>query len=137
MTRGSWFGKRMSVPLLFAASGLVMGKSAHAQESWDAIYLAGAKIGWVHTFVEKVQDRGRDYLRVRIDIEQRLKRGKDISIARLMYGTIETLEGQVLRLDTRTTVGEQQLRAHGDVVQGKMKLILDGAGERQELVIPW
>ena len=40
------------------------------------------------------------YLRVRIDIEQRLKRDKDVSVTKLTYGTIETLDGQVLRLDT-------------------------------------
>jgi len=120
-----------------AAVAFVLGHCARAQDSWDAIYLQGSKIGWVHTFVKKVQDRGRDYLNVRLDIEQRLKRGNDISVTNLMYGTIETLDGQVLRLDTLTTAGEQKLRAHGDVIHGEMKLVLEGAGERQELRIPW
>src|SRR5262249_41244763 len=97
----------------------------HAQESWDAVYLAGAKIGHVHTFVEKVQKRGRDYHRVRIDIEQRLKRRNDVAVIKLMYGTIETPDGQVLRLDTRTVAAGQDLRAHGDVINGEMKLILE------------
>jgi hypothetical protein len=111
--------------------------TALAQESWDAIYLAGSKIGYTHTFVEKVQNRGRDYLRVRIDSEQRFKRDKDVTVTRLTYGTIETLDGQVLRLDTLTSIGEQKLRGHGDVINGEMRFILEGAGGRQELVIPW
>ncbi len=75
---------------------------AQAQQSaWDAVYLGGAKIGYIHTSVEPVKDRGRTYNRVRIDIEQRLKRDRDTVVIKLMYGTIETPEGQVLRLDTR------------------------------------
>jgi hypothetical protein len=109
-----------------------------AQESWDAVYLGGSKIGHVHTFVEKVKDRGRNYVRVRIDIEESLKRGEDTVVIKLMYGTIETLDGQVLRLDTRTKAGVvQDLRVHGDVIGGRMKLIIEGAGEPQSKVIPW
>jgi hypothetical protein len=113
---------------------------AGAQESWDAIYLAGTKIGHVHTFVEPVKDRrsGRDYLRVRIDIEESLKRDKDTVVIRLKYGTIEKSDGQVLRLDTRTQAGPgQDLRVRGDAVDGRMKLIIEGAGEPQSRVIPW
>jgi hypothetical protein len=109
----------------------------HAQESWDAIYLAGAKTGFIHTWVEKVANQGRDYLRVRIDIEQTIKRRDDLAVIRLMYGTIETPEGEVLRLDTRTQAGGQDLRAHGDVMNGEMRLMLESAGERQSKVIPW
>jgi hypothetical protein len=117
--------------------GTMLTAQVHAQDSWDAIYLAGSKVGWLHTFVEKVPNNGKNYLRVRIDCEQRFKRDKDVSISRFQYGTIETLDGQVLRLDTLTSVGEQKLRGHGDVIRGEMKFILDGAGQRQELVIPW
>jgi hypothetical protein len=124
----------MSTGLVWAAT-----IGVHAQESWDAIYLGGAKIGFIHTFVEKVQDRGRDFLRVRIEIEQNLKRGKDVTSTRLMYGTIETLSGQVLKLDTLTKAGDgnRELRAHGNVIRGKMNLILEGAGQQQQLQIPW
>ena len=136
MTRRSGFvrGKRT---ILVAVALLVFGGKVHGQESWDAIYLAGSKIGWVHTFVEKVKNRGKDYQRVRVDVEQRLKRGKDTAVTKLSYGTIETLDGQVLRLDTLTQAGTQSLRAHGDVIKGAMTLMLESGGQPQKLVIPW
>ena len=90
--------------------------------------------------METVKDKGKDYLRVRIDIEQRLNRRDDVAVTKLMYGTIETLEGQVLRLDTRTQAGaNQDLRAHGDVIKGQMRLVLEGDGRNQGQVqvIPW
>jgi hypothetical protein len=116
------------------------GAPARAQESWDAVYLGGAKIGYIHTFVEKVRDpaRGQDYLRVRIDIEQRLKRRDDETVTKLMYGTIETLDGEVLRLDTRTRAGQtQDIRVHGDVSNQRMKLFINAGGHQQSRVIPW
>ncbi len=112
--------------------------TAQGQESWDAVYMGNAKIGWVHTFVEKVSDRGRPLLRVRIDMEQTTKRGNDFAVAKVMYGTIETLEGRVLRLDTLTSVSAgTRIQAHGDVIDGKMDLKLETPGGKQVVTIPW
>src|SRR5262249_54572309 len=98
---------------------------------------AGTKIGHVHTYVEKLKSQGKDYLRVRIDMEQRIKRGRDFSVTRITYGTIEGLDGQVYRLDTLTDLGGQKLRTHGDVIHGEMELILEGNGVKNSVVIPW
>jgi hypothetical protein len=128
-------GMRFALPALL---GLAACARVHGQESWDAQYLGGSKIGYAHTFVEKLKSNGKDYLRVRIDMELRLKRDKDTSVVKMQYGTIETPEGQVLRLDTRTLAGEDtDIRAHGDVIRGHMILKLDGSGDHQELKIPW
>jgi hypothetical protein len=113
---------------------------ARAQDAWDAIYMAGAKIGHIHTWVEKVSDKGtgKDYHRVRVDLEMRVKRRDDESVTKLMYGTIETPEGEVLRLDTRTQAGEAgDIRVHGDVIGGRMRLMIEAGGQRQSKVVPW
>ena len=39
---------------------------ARAQEAWDAVFLKGNKIGHVHTFIEKVSEKGRELYRVRV-----------------------------------------------------------------------
>ena len=80
----SCFAKRTLLLLVQIGFVLVTTTGSHAQESWDAIYLGGAKIGFIHTFVEKVQDRGRDFLRVRIEIQQNLKRGNDVAVTKLI-----------------------------------------------------
>jgi hypothetical protein len=136
MTDGSRSGHHVRIIGLAAAIALV-GSGARAQESWDAIYLAGTKVGHVHTYVEKLKSQGKDYLRVRIDMEQRIKRGRDFSVTRITYGTIEGLDGQVYRLDTLTDLGGQKLRTHGDVIHGEMELILEGNGVKNSVVIPW
>ncbi len=111
--------------------------AAPTTESWDAVYLGGAKVGHIQTWIEPVKDRGRDLLRVRIKTELTFKRLKDPVTMKLEYGSIETVDGKVLRLDTRTVASDQEMRVYGDAVDGKMKLIFDGTGQRQEQVIDW
>jgi transglutaminase-like putative cysteine protease len=108
-----------------------------AQESWDAVFLAGSKVGHVHTYVEPVKDRGRSLLRVRVDMVLSFKRLNDLVTIKTQYGTIETLDGEVLRLDTRTLAAQQEMRTAGDVVDGKMTLTMDGGGQQQQVTLPW
>lgn len=111
--------------------------AAPTTESWDAVYLGGAKVGHIHTYIEPVKDKDRELLRVRVDLVLSYKRLKDRVTMHMQYGTIETRDGEVLRLDTRITASDKEMRIHGDAVEGKMKLVMDGAGQRQETVIPW
>lgn len=128
----------LCVAFLFPAS-----VCSHAQEAWDAVYLKGNKIGYVHTFVEKVSEKlksgkSQDLFRVRQDQVFTFRRLNDTVTMKMMYGTIETPDGEVLRLDTRTLTSNNEIRVHGDAVRGKMKLKLDtDNGARQEQVIPW
>jgi hypothetical protein len=125
-----------------AAVFLLPAAPVRAQEAWDAVFLKGNKIGYVHTFIEKVKDgvgeKQRDLFRVRQDQVYTFRRLDDTVTMKMMYGTIETADGEVLRLDTRTLTSENEIRVHGDAIRGKMNLILDtGNGSRQEQDIAW
>ena len=132
---------------LVAALFLFGSVPAQAQEAWDAVFLKGNKIGYVHTFIEKVSEKIRgekgaektqELYRVRQDQVFTFRRLEDTVTMKMMYGTIETPDGEVLRLDTRTLTSQNEIRVHGDVIKGKMKLIMDtGNGARQEQVIGW
>jgi transglutaminase-like putative cysteine protease len=115
------------------------GAPADGLESWDAVFLKGNKIGHVHTFVEKLHEQGRELYRVRVDQVFNFRRLDDQVTMSLTYGTIETPDGEVLRLDTRTLASENEIRVHGDAIRGKMKLIMniEGVPKPQEVVIPW
>ena len=87
--------------------------------------------------MEKVRDKSRDLYRVRVDWVLRFRRLDDTVVMKLLYGTIETSEGEVLRLDTRTVTSDNEVRVHGDVISGKMKLVMSGTNQHQEQTIPW
>jgi hypothetical protein len=113
----------------------VAGDDVH--ESWDAVYINKSRVGFFHTQVIPKKDKDRDLINVQIDMYLTFKRAADSISIEYLYGTIETLEGQVLRLDTRTLASKKEMRSHGDVVDGKITLILEGAGQPQQLTIPW
>ena len=56
---------------------------------------------------------------------------------KMLYGTIETPEGEVLRLDTRTLTSDNEIRVYGDAIKGQMNLVMEGTRQRQEKTIPW
>jgi transglutaminase-like putative cysteine protease len=124
--------------LLWSAVLLLIGLAprVQAQESWDAVFLSGSKIGYIHTFVEKVTDKGRDLLRVRVDMVLSFKREQDTVVNEMMYGTIETPEGEVLRIATRTLLSDRELKMSGDVNNGQMRIKVEGGSQREQ-IIPW
>ena len=114
------------------------GPSALADsESWDAVFLGRSQIGYMRIRVAPVEEGQRKLQRVLVDYVLNFKRGNDSSSIKLEYGTIETPEGQVLRLDTRTLTSQSVIRVHGDVIQGKMLLKMENGDHKQELSIPW
>ncbi len=122
---------------LFGTLALAASPS-RADDAWDAIYISGNKVGHNHIKVTSVKDsQGNPLLRVQVNTVLSLKRGNDRVDLELRYGTIETLDGAVLRLDTRTLAGEQEIKVSGDVVNGKMALTIEGGRQRQTVTIPW
>lgn len=107
------------------------------QDAWDAVFRGNLKVGQVHTYVEPVEDRGRKLLRVRVDMELNLRRQNDQVSIKLRYGTIETLDGEVLKIDHRSTLSDREMRTFGSVIDGQMVLKLEGGGQRVEQRIPW
>lgn len=112
---------------------------AKPQHSWDAVYMAGTKVGYVHTQVERLKDptQDRELLRVQVDTVLSFKRRNDKITQRVRYGTIETPGGSVLRLDIRVQSGQDEMRTFGDVVDDKMPLALVGGGQKKQIEIPW
>ena len=121
---------RLLLPLLAA--------TAHGQESWDAVYMGGSKVGRQHVRLEPVKDaKGRALTRVRVDMDLEMRRGKDTVTMKLMYGTIEDADGRVIRLDTLTYSSDQKLQTSGEVADGQMTLTTKSGGNSATAVIPW
>ena len=70
-------------------------------------------------------EKGRELYRVRQDQVFTFRRLEDTVTMKMIYGTIETPEGEVLRLDTRTLTSDNEIRVYGDAIKGKMKLIME------------
>lgn len=129
---------RTGLVCLVVSIAFVYPQSSSADESWDAIYLGPSKVGSMHVQVKPVRDaKGRELVNVRVDWTLTFKRGRDSATTELLYGTIETPEGQVLRLDTRTKASRNTIRTYGDVIDGKMTLTIEAGGQTQRKQIEW
>lgn len=123
--------------------GLVssLGAAAAGQESWDVIHVRNQRIGTLHVVVEPIKDKaGHQLQRVRVDWDLKFKRGPDTARITQRWGTIEELDGQILRLDVRTKAADTEdsvIRTFGDVKNGVMKLAVVGGGNSQTLDVPW
>ena len=122
------------VTLLVAAAP----RPASAQsESWDAVFIGNTKVGSIQVRVNPVKDKDRSLLNVLVNYNLTVRRGEDSVAIEMEYGTIETPEGEVLRLDTRTHASSQVIRVHGDVIDGKMTLKIVNGNQRQQEVLAW
>lgn len=125
-----WIGLAL---LLGATSGTSFG-----QESWDAIYVGGVKVGNMHVRVEPVKDKkNQSLVRVRVDWNITFARGQNQVSMKLMYGTIEKPDGEILRLDTQRFAAQDKFRSYGDVINGEMELKIEANGQQEKLKIPW
>jgi hypothetical protein len=106
---------------------------ARAEEFWDAVFIAGARVGSIHSTVEPFKDRGRDRVRVQVDLSLTFNRLGAVAKIQMRQSTIETRDGAVESLDVRTLAGGQPLQVHGAVKDGQMILNTVGAGEPKTL----
>jgi hypothetical protein len=129
---------RAALPLVLALA-LASAPAARADhESWDAIYVGNAKAGYMHLWVKPVRDsKGRELINVRIDYKLEFGRGKDRAAIQMMYGTIETPEGEILRIDTLTESSQGRIRTGGDVQGDKLPLTIEARGAKQTEVVAW
>ena len=131
-----WVGMTL-IGLGFLASTPGLLQAQTKSESWDALFIGSNKVGYLHTEVKPVSDGSRELLNVLVDFHITVRRGADSVVMAVRYGTIETKEGEVLRLDTRTRASQQELRVNGDVKDGQMTLIIHNGTQTQQQVIPW
>jgi len=117
---------------------LPLAATAQGEESWDAVYIGGSKVGYQHVRLEPVKDaQGKPLVRVRVDWALELKRGNDTAKMKLMYGTIEDGEGRVKKLDTLTYGAQERIQTSGEVVGGVMRLTTKGGGNSATAQVPW
>src|SRR5438552_1882781 len=64
-------------------------------ETWDAAFLSGAKIGYLHTTTLQTERDGKKYFRTNQELKLTLKRYKQVGEIRMESGTEEDAEGKV------------------------------------------
>jgi Transglutaminase-like superfamily len=122
---------------IFALFVAFSANTSAADESWDLIRVGTIKIGHQHVVVKRLTHQGRDLVNVQVNTVVVFKRNRDRVFMEVRYGTIETPEGVVLRLETREVASNTEKITKGETSGGKMHLTVEAGGDKQAEVIDW
>jgi transglutaminase-like putative cysteine protease len=104
-------------------------------ETWEAAYLEGAKMGYQHTLIEEVERDGRKVYRTTKTMLLTLKRYNSVVTQRLVSGTEETADGKVVALSFTQSLDRGQFTQTGKVEDGR--LVIRTPSDPRGKAVPW
>jgi hypothetical protein len=84
-------------------------------DTWDAAYLEGAKAGYVHTSVRRIERDGQPLLATSTELRLTIRRGNESAQVSMDTGTEETPDGKVVRVTMTQYFGNKPLVVDGTV----------------------
>jgi hypothetical protein len=130
--------KRMYKPMataLLVSMGMAMLSAVPAgadssgdllEESWEMAQIEGAKVGSLHTTVQRIDSEGGKRLRAAAQLDLTFKRHNTLLHLRRVNGTEETTDGKVIGVFMRQGQdGGRQLVLAGNLEDGRMHVRID------------
>ena len=112
-------------------------RRAATRETWDALYLRGAKVGYARTRITPVEEDGRALLSISVEQRLALKRFGQPSDQEMTLDSIETPQGEVVRFVTSTKLGAAPIVARGRLAGQQMVVETTTAGKVKTAELPW
>ncbi|MGD9722457.1 MAG: transglutaminase family protein [Pirellulales bacterium] len=106
-------------------------------DCWDALFLKGARIGYGHTLVRKVERNGRKLVETDALSHLQLTRFGQPVEQDLKLATLETPEGQLLEFRTEVAMGPGPVVTTGHVDGDLLLIDIDDQGQRVRSAVPW
>lgn len=125
------------VILLLYAARLPADEPKVIDEDWDAVYMQGEKIGYVHSIVSKIQDKDRTVIHVKAESVMSLKRFGQAVDMKSELNTFESEDGKLIRFETRTLASRVEMSSRGEVAGDEMRLTIKSLGKETSQTIPW
>ena len=104
-------------------------------ETWDAVYIEGAKAGYVHTTVREIERDGKKLLSCTQATQLGVKREGNVVTMRVETGDEETADGKVVGVSMTQFAGKDKLTVTGRVEDGQ--LVLRTTPGDQVVKRPW
>jgi hypothetical protein len=106
-------------------------------EAWDAVYMEGEKIGYVHSVARAVKEGDRSLVHLQADSVMSMKRfGQTVEMKQQM-NSYETPEGKLVRFETRTLASQFEMYSRGEVAGKQLKLTVRSFGKETTPTVPW
>jgi hypothetical protein len=105
------------------------------KETWEAVYIDGAKAGYFHTTVREIERDGKKLLACTQAMRLGVKREGKVVTLRVETGDEETADGQVVGVSLTQFAGDGKLTQTGRVEDGQLVLRTSASDEVRKL--PW
>ncbi|HUT02267.1 MAG TPA: transglutaminase-like domain-containing protein [bacterium] len=126
--------------IMLAAPIMSLGVASEnvVHDSWDVIFLAGAKIGFAHTEILLREEDGQDRYVTRMETEMKMLRGSSTARMELSNEVVENEQGQILSFRMRMAVSDQPVKMTGHFTDGKLlvKQTILGKSKEYEIKVP-
>lgn len=104
---------------------------------WDAAYLQGNRVGYVHTYVEEFDKDGTRLVRATVELRLTVKRFNDVIQLGMDTGTFEAAEGKVVGIFMRHFLGKNKTLEISGIVKGDMLHLKLDNGQKPMKPAPW
>ena len=127
--------------LLFVALTISQAPAVQApqvRETWESLYMGGAKVGYGHSIVDRFEKDGqtiwRSSAKQRFVIAQRFKDKLEMEIE---FVTYETADGRLYAFDSTIRQAGKDIVSKGRLDGDKMKIEQETLGNKQEQTLEW
>ena len=133
---------RIALMLLITLAAPIMSLGVASEnvvhDSWDVVFLAGAKIGFAHTEILLREEDGQNRYVTRMETEMKMLRGSSTARMELSNEVVENEQGQILSFRMRMAVSDQPVKMTGHFTDGKLlvKQTILGKSKEYEIKVP-
>jgi hypothetical protein len=121
--------------LLGSACGLAQEDGKLVKETWDALYIGGAKAGTAHTTIREATRDGKLLLLTSLDTTIQFKRYKEVVSMGMVQTCEETADGKVRGLGSSMKLDKGEVTLSGKV-EGD-KIMVKVPNSPQPIPFPW
>jgi hypothetical protein len=108
-----------------------------ASETWETIYLNGAKLGYVHTVREPFTEEGRQLWRTTIAHRLETPRYNEVAVQESRVESVETESGELIRYETESRLGAAPVKSSGEVVGDQLRMTTTIGDKQRDSHMPW
>lgn len=107
-------------------------------ETWDAVSMNGARVGYIRTVVGEVERRGESVVQITSTMQLNVNRFGDSALPGVETTTFETLDGRIVAFESRLELSNEPTvrRATVDGERAEMQVTSGGRSETVTLTLP-
>jgi hypothetical protein len=122
-----------------AADAAKAAQSNAARETWDACFLQGGRVGYVHTTARPGVDGQREIVATEMLQHLSINRAGQTSTQEIHGTSVETPAGRLIRFESELRMGTNPIRTTGSVHGDRLDIETTAAGQTtpNRASIPW